>query len=59
MVKVVFIRGSIEVVNKGGRPYVRIYVYSDEGGKKLTQYVGKKVEGFVVIEDESTQNTTR
>jgi len=53
MVKVVFIKGSIEVVNKDGKPYVRIYVYSDEGGKRLTQYVGKKVEGFVVIEDES------
>jgi len=53
MVKVVFIRGSIEVVNKGGKPYVRIYVYSSEGGKKLAQYVGKEVEGFVVIEDES------
>jgi hypothetical protein len=53
MVKVVFIRGSIEVVNKGGNPYVRIYVYSNEGGKKLAQYVGKEVEGFVVIEDES------
>ena len=53
MVKVVFIRGSIEMVNKGGKPYVRIYVYSNEGGKKLAQYVGKEVEGFVVIEDES------
>jgi len=53
MTKVIFIRGSIEVVNKGGKPYVRIYVYSNEGGKKLAQYVGKEVEGFVVIEDES------
>jgi hypothetical protein len=54
MTKVVFIRGSIEVVNKGGKPYVRIYVYSSGGGKKLAKYVGKEVEGFVVIEDESS-----
>jgi len=53
MTRVVFIRGSIEVVNKGGKPYVRIYVYTNEGGKELTQYTGKEVEGFVVIENES------
>jgi len=58
MVKVVFIKGSIEVVNKSGKPYVRIYVYSNEGGKELARYVNKEVRGFVVVEDESPQDTT-
>ena len=53
MTKVIFIRGSIEVVNKGGKPYVRIYVYSNEGGKELARYANKEVRGFVVIENES------
>jgi len=53
MTKVVFIRGSIEVVNKGGKPYVRIYVYTNEGGKELTQYAGKEIKGFVVVENGS------
>jgi len=53
MPRVVFIRGSIEVVSKGGKPYVRIYVYTNEGGKELARYVNKEVKGFVVVEDES------
>jgi hypothetical protein len=50
MTKVIFIRGSIELVNKDGKPYVRIYVYTNEGGKELSQYAGKEIRGFVVIE---------
>jgi len=53
MTRVVFVRGSIEVVNKGGKPYVRIYVYSNEGGKELARHANKEVRGFVVVEDES------
>ena len=53
MTKVVFIRGSVEVVHKGGKPYVRIYVYSNEGGKELTQYAGEEIRGFVVVENGS------
>jgi len=53
MTKVIFIRGSIEVVHKGGKPYVRIYVYSNEGGKELAKYANKETKGFVVVEDES------
>jgi hypothetical protein len=49
----IFIKGSIEVLRSGDREYVRIYVYSSEGGKELARYANKKVKGFVVIEDES------
>ncbi len=54
MSRVVFIKGSIEVLRSGGKEYVRIYVYSNEGGKELAKYVNKEVKGFVVIEDESS-----
>ena len=52
MTKVVFFRGSIEVLKRDGKEYVRIYVYSDAGGKKLVRYANKEVEGMVVVEDE-------
>jgi hypothetical protein len=53
MTRVVFIKGSIEVLRSGGKEYVRIYVYSNEGGKELAKYANKEVKGFVVVEDES------
>jgi hypothetical protein len=58
MTRVVFFRGSIEVLRRGGKEYVRIYVYSDAGGRRLVRYANKEVEGMVVIEDESPQDTT-
>jgi hypothetical protein len=53
MSKVVFIKGSIEVLRSGGKEYVRIYVYSNEGGRELAKYADREVRGFVVIDDES------
>jgi hypothetical protein len=53
MSKVVFIRGSVEVLRIGGKVYVRIYVYSNEGGKELARHADREVRGFVVIENES------
>jgi len=52
MSKVVFIKGSIEVLRIGGKEYVRIYVYLDEGGRELARYADRGVKGFVVIDDE-------
>ena len=52
MTKVVFFRGSIEVLRRDGKEYVRIYVYSDAGGRRLVRYANKEVEGMVVVEDE-------
>ena len=53
MTRVVFIKGSIEVLRSGSKEYVRIYVYTNEGGKELTQYAGKEIKGFVVVENGS------
>jgi hypothetical protein len=53
MVKVIFIKGSIEVVRKAGKEYVRIYVYSKNGGKKLVPYANREIEGMVVIDEGS------
>jgi len=54
MSKVVFIKGSIEVLRIGDKEYVRIYVYSNEGGKELAKYADREVSGFVVIENEGS-----
>jgi hypothetical protein len=53
MSKVVFIRGSIEVLRSGGKEYVRIYVYSNEGGRELARYADREVKGLVVIDDDA------
>jgi len=58
MSKVVFIKGSVEVLRSGGREYVRIYVYSNEGGRELARYADKGVKGLVVIDDEGVQDAT-
>ena len=58
MSKVVFIKGSVEVLRSGGREYVRIYVYSNEGGRELAKYADRGVKGFVVIDDEGVQDAT-
>ena len=58
MSKVVFIKGSIEVLRSGGKEYVRIYVYSNEGGRELARYADRGVKGFVVIDDEGVQDAT-
>ena len=49
MVRVFIIEGTIQ---KHGEKYVHIYVKGEEG-RKLLSYVGKKVKGIIVIEDES------
>jgi hypothetical protein len=41
MSKVVFIKGSVEVLRIGGKEYVRIYVYSNEGGRELARYADR------------------
>ena len=58
MSKVVFIKGSVEVLRSGGREYVRIYVYSNEGGRELARYADRRVKGLVVIDDEGVQDAT-
>jgi len=58
MSKVVFIKGSIEVLRIGGKEYVRIYVYLDEGGRELARYADRRVKGLVVIDDEGVQDAT-
>ena len=57
MSKVVFIKGSVEVLRIGDKEYVRIYVYSNEGSRELARYADRRVKGFVVIDNESVQDT--
>jgi hypothetical protein len=56
MPEAVYFRGRVVVGKRvGGRVYVRIDVYIDEGGGELAKYVGREVGGIaVVIENEGS-----
>ena len=49
-------KGKVQIIPVHGKPYVRIYVYTDYGGEKLAKCVGKEVEGLVVVKDESEES---
>ena len=55
-VKVVIIKGRVQIIPVHGKPYVRIYVYTDYGGEELAKCVGKEVEGLVVVKDEGEES---
>jgi len=44
----IVIRGRIERVDERTKA-VRIYVYADEGGRELSNYIGCEVEGIVIV----------
>jgi len=50
MCKIIFIKGKVSTTGRGGK-YVQIYVHKEYGGKDLKQFIGKEVEGFVVIKE--------
>ena len=50
-VRAVAFRGRLYAEKRHGRTYVRIYVYMDFGGEELVQYVGKEVEGLLVVRE--------
>jgi hypothetical protein len=50
-VRAVAFRGRLYAERRHGRIYVRIYVYMDFGGEELVQYVGKEVEGLLVVRE--------
>ena len=50
MPEAVYFRGRVVVGKRvGGRVYVRIDVYIDEGGGELAKYVGREVGGVAVV----------
>jgi len=53
MGKIIVFRGRITSTGREGR-YPHIYVYMDFGGKELKSYIGKEVQGLLVIEDEGS-----
>jgi len=56
MPEAVYFRGRVIVGKRiGGKTYVRIDVYIDEGGRELAKYIGREVGGIaVVIENEGS-----
>ena len=43
-------KGKVKPIGRKSK-YVAIYVYVEYGGKELQKYVGKEVEGYLVILD--------
>ena len=48
-------RGRVQTMSSHGKTYVRIYVYADYGGGELAKYVGREVEGLLVVKDEDEE----
>ena len=57
--KVVVIKGKVQIIPVHGKPYVRIYVYTDYGGGELASCANKEVEGLVVVKDDCKEDNTR
>jgi hypothetical protein len=57
-VKVVVIKGKVQIIPVHGKPYVRIYVYTDYGGEELASCANKEVEGLVVVKDDCEEGNT-
>jgi hypothetical protein len=58
-VKVVVIKGKVQIIPVHGKPYVRIYVYTDYGGEELAKCANMEVEGLVVVKDDCKEGNTR
>ena len=56
--KVVVIKGKVQIIPVLGKPYVRIYVYTDYGGAELASCANKEVEGLVVVKDDCKEGNT-
>jgi hypothetical protein len=56
--EVLTFKGRIQAERRQSKTYVRIYVYMAYGGDKLVNYIGKEVEGMLVVRNESSQSTT-
>jgi hypothetical protein len=57
-VKVLAFRGRVQIIPVHGKPYVRIYVYTDFGGEELVSCANREVEGLVVVKDDCEENNT-
>jgi len=58
LVRVLVFRGRVQAMSSHGKTYVRIYVYADYGGGELAKYVGREVEGLLVVKDEDEEGDT-
>jgi hypothetical protein len=50
MPETVYFKGKVIIGRKvGDKVYVRIDVYTNEGGKELARYIGKEIAGIAVV----------
>ena len=54
----VVIKGRVQIIPVHGKPYVRIYVYTDYGGEELAKCANMEVEGLVVVKDDCKEGNT-
>jgi hypothetical protein len=57
-VKVLTFKGKVQIIPVHGKPYVRIYVYTDYGGEELAKCANMEVEGLVVVKDDCEEGNT-
>jgi len=55
---VLVFKGRVQIIPVHGKPYVRIYVYTDYGGEELAKCVNKEVEGMLVVKDDCKEDNT-
>ena len=51
-------KGKVQIIPVHGKPYVRIYVYTDHGGEELAKCTNKEVEGMLVVKDDCEEGNT-
>jgi hypothetical protein len=50
MPEAIYFKGKIIIGRKvGDKVYVRIDVYTNEGGEELAKYIGKEIAGIAVV----------
>ncbi|WP_167827660.1 hypothetical protein [Pyrobaculum islandicum] len=48
--KILTFKGKLRRVGKYG---ASIYIYAEHGGRELEKYIGKEVEGIVIVHEDS------
>ena len=56
--KALVFKGKVQIIPVHGKPYVRIYVYTDYGGEELAKCANKEVEGMLVVRNDCEEGNS-
>jgi len=56
--KALVFKGRVQIIPVHGKPYVRIYVYTDYGGEELAKCANKEVEGMLVVRNDCEEGNS-